>query len=159
MTALAASPLLYPIAVEPRADAVQFVRLTAADYAAASFLDGRMLAPGTPTAAVPWAEVRPAAATLSVRCHFIFHVSHVGSTLLSRLVGQHPALFSLREPAVLRFLADTHRTLDRPDCPWPRTEFDERLGKGEGAARKIDPPYRHTIASGGESSMNAQAGP
>jgi hypothetical protein len=38
-------------------------------------------------------------------------------------------------------------------------ESDEQLGKGEGAAREIDPPYRDTIASGDESSMNAQGIP
>src|SRR5438046_4135658 len=99
--ALTASPLLYPIALDPRADAVRLVRLTAADYAAASFLDARMLPADAPHAWVPWAGVRRAAAGLAPRCHFIFHISHVGSTLLSRLLGQHPALFSLREPVIL----------------------------------------------------------
>jgi hypothetical protein len=125
--ALTSSPLLYPIALEPSADTVRFVRLTAADYAAASFLDNRLMTPGQPTAAVPWAEVRAAAGQVPVRCHFIFHISHVGSTLLSRLVGNHPAFFSIREPAILRLLASVHRTLGRPECPWPREEFEERL--------------------------------
>ncbi|HEY1377634.1 MAG TPA: hypothetical protein VGF55_12615 [Gemmataceae bacterium] len=125
--ALTASPLLYPIALDPRTDAVRLVRLTEADYAAASFLDGRLMAPGTPSAAVPWADVRQAMAGRPARCHFIFHISHVGSTLLSRLVGQHPALFSLREPAVLRTLAEAHRTLGSPEATWPPAEFEERL--------------------------------
>jgi hypothetical protein len=124
---LTSSPALYPIAVDPRADAVQFIAMTQADYAAASFLDGRMLTPGVASAWCPWAEVRRAAVGLSERCHFIFHISHVGSTLLSRLLGHHPSLFSLREPAILRNLADIHLTLDQPACPWGRTEFDERL--------------------------------
>jgi hypothetical protein len=125
--ALTASPLLYPIAVDPCTDTVRLIRLTAADYAAASFLDGRLLTPGTSTAPAPWPEVRTAAADLPVRCHFLFHISHVGSTLLSRLVGQHPALFSLREPAILRSLADAQSTLGQPDCPWDREEFTDRL--------------------------------
>jgi hypothetical protein len=125
--ALTASPLLYPIATEPRADAVQLVRMAPADYAAASFLDARLLAPSVRSAWMPWADVRQAAAGLPARCHFIFHISHVGSTLLSRLLGFHPALFSLREPAILRTLADAHLTLDQPECPWGRAEYDERL--------------------------------
>src|SRR5689334_5295193 len=43
----AATPALYPMAIDPRADAVQFMTMTEADYAAASFLDARMLPPGT----------------------------------------------------------------------------------------------------------------
>jgi hypothetical protein len=125
--AVTGSPLLYPLALDLRVDAVQFIRLTASEYAAASFLDDRLREPGVPTAAVPWADVRAAAEALTPRCHFIFHISHVGSTLLSRLVGEHPAVFSLREPAILRFLAETHRTLDQPDCPWSRAEFEDRL--------------------------------
>jgi hypothetical protein len=126
--ALAASPALYPLALDPRADAVKLVRLTATDYAAASFLDARMLPPGAASAWAPWAAVRHAAAGLPERCHFIFHISHVGSTLLSRLLGQHPALFGLREPAVLRTLADAHLALEGPAGPWGRAEFGERLG-------------------------------
>jgi hypothetical protein len=51
----------------------------------------------------------------------------VGSTLLSRLIGQHQAFFSLREPAVLRLLAEVHWTLEQPDCPWNIAEFADRL--------------------------------
>jgi hypothetical protein len=124
----AATPALYPMAIDPRADAVQFMTMTEADYAAASFLDARMLPPGTTGAWAPWADVLRAAAGLPVRCHFIFHISHVGSTLLSRLLGQHPSVFSLREPAVLRTLADAHLALGQPTAPWGRAEFAERLG-------------------------------
>jgi hypothetical protein len=56
-------------------------------------------------ASIAWADIRDAAGDLPVRCDFIFHISHVGSTLLSRLLGEHPAYFSLREPAILRRLA------------------------------------------------------
>jgi hypothetical protein len=125
---LTASPALYPVAVDPRADAVQLARLTRADYAAASFLDARVLTSGVRTGWGPWADLREAAAGQPERCHFIFHISHVGSTLLSRLLGQHPAVFSLREPAILRNLADAHLALGQPDGPWSRSEFDQRLG-------------------------------
>jgi hypothetical protein len=113
--------------MDPQADTVQLIRMARADYAAASFLDRRMLTPEVKSAWVPWAEVRRAAADLPAQCHFIFHISHVGSTLLARLFDYHPALFSLREPAILRSLATIHLTLGRPDCLWSRTEFDARL--------------------------------
>jgi hypothetical protein len=126
--ALTASPLLYPLGLDLGTDAVTLVRMTAADYAAASFLDARMLPPGHQFARMPWKDVREAAAGLTARCHFIFHISHVGSTLVSRLLGQHPAFFSLREPAILRQLADVFPNLGEPNFPWSRPEFETRLG-------------------------------
>src|SRR5262245_23446235 len=97
---------------------VGFRRTTRSEYESASFLDTRMSGPRPFDARVPWTDVDRAAAGLPERCHFLFHISHVGSTLLSRLVGHHPKLFSLREPAILRTLADAHLALEHPQCPW-----------------------------------------
>src|SRR6185437_13928694 len=49
--------------------------------------------------------VTAAAGRLKPQAHYIFHTGHVGSTLVSRLVGECVGLFSLREPALLRELA------------------------------------------------------
>jgi hypothetical protein len=125
--ALTSSPLLFPIAIDPGADGVRLIRLTADDYKSASFLDNRLLTHDTPTAPASWTDVRAAAERLPLKCHFIFHISHVGSTLVSRLVGEHAALLSLREPAILRFLADAHFKIDEPESPWNRAEFEDRL--------------------------------
>ncbi len=124
---LIGSPLLYPVAVDLAADGVQFLKMPIEAYEAAGFLDRRMISPGTPTAWGRWAHVSEAATELTERCHFIFHISHVGSTLLSRLLGAHPKIFSLREPAVLRVLADAQLALGRPECPWSPEEFERRL--------------------------------
>ena len=125
---LSASPALYPLAVDLPADRIRFVPLTLAEYAAASFLDERLGIPDTDGWWCPWDEVCQAVAGLPEKCHFIFHISHVGSTLLSRLLGQHPALFSLREPAILRNLADIHLVLGQTACPWSPPVFDARVG-------------------------------
>ncbi|MHB8285373.1 MAG: hypothetical protein ACYDD1_11930 [Caulobacteraceae bacterium] len=53
----------------------------------------------------PWSTAARAADGLDKSCNFIFHIGHVGSTLLSRLLDEHPAVMSLREPPVLRTLA------------------------------------------------------
>jgi hypothetical protein len=45
----------------------------------------------------------------------------VGSTLLSRLLGAHPQILSLREPAILRTLAETRGTLSADG-------FEARIG-------------------------------
>ncbi len=101
--AVAATPRLYPLQLE--GGRVGLLDLSEDDYRAASFLDARLLGSDV---ALQWREFeaftqaqRPAA----VRAHFIFHIGHVGSTLLSRLVGEHPVLFSVREPALLRVAA------------------------------------------------------
>lgn len=112
--------------MDARADAVRLIRLTKAEYDAASFLDTRLLTPSTPSGWGPWAELQEAAAGLRERCHFIFHISHVGSTLLSRLLGHYAALFSLREPAILRDLAVAYVALDEPTRLWDRKELDAR---------------------------------
>ncbi len=103
--ALAASPELFPLNMDAVGSAIQFIRLSANDYANASFLDSRMLQPDFPQAVIPWSELQPATTGLALKCDFIFHISHAGSTLLSRLLGSHPAFFCLREPAILRQLS------------------------------------------------------
>ena len=124
---LASSPLLYPIAIERTAEAVQFLRMTEEAYVAASFLDARMLGPNPAIQVGRWGEVREATSALPEHCHFIFHISHAGSTLLSRLVGYHESLFSLREPAILRNLAEVFLWLEEPACDWTVSKFEDRL--------------------------------
>jgi len=104
--ALAASPDLFPAALDPRSRVVTLWRLSGADYRRSAFLDGRIAA-GKQSRPLPFAALADAVqeTALAENCHFIFHIGHVGSTLLSRLLGNHPALFSLREPDILRTLA------------------------------------------------------
>ncbi len=99
-TDLPASPLWYPLGVA--GDRMTLVRLSEADYAAASFLDQRLLLARPQTASLDVPSIAAAAARLVPRAHYIFHIGHVGSTLLSRLIGARPEFFSLREPALLR---------------------------------------------------------
>lgn len=103
--ALASSPALFPQALDPRTGAVTLVRLDRSAFDRASFLDERVIAPGAASRSVPWARIAAATEGLPERCNFIFHIGHVGSTLLSRLLGAHAGVFSMREPAILRTLA------------------------------------------------------
>ena len=97
---LSASPAWYPLSVA--GDRVSVVRLEEPDYAAASFLDERLLERGFTVRALPMTVLAAAAARLAPRAHYLFHVGHVGSTLISRLIGARPAFFALREPSLLR---------------------------------------------------------
>ncbi len=120
--ALTGSPELFPQAFDPQTDSVSLLRLTEADYAKASFLDGRIVGSQTMTRTVPFAEVEAAAEGLHEASDYIFHIGHVGSTLLSRLLGAHPGIFALREPAIFRTLAQI-----RAQGGWDDAKFEAHL--------------------------------
>lgn len=122
--ALAASPTLFPHRIDPLTGAVALIRLTAADYERASFLDSRAIAPGMASRTLPWEQLSAATHSLPERCNFIFHVGHVGSTLLSRLLGAYRSVFSLREPQVLRTLAQIR---SEPQASWAPDIFEARM--------------------------------
>ena len=92
-------------AVDPRAGLVRFVEMTPEDYREASFLDDRMFARQRPSHLLKWAdvvEVMPPEKRTDTR--WIFHIGHVGSTLVARLLGELESVLSVREPRALRDL-------------------------------------------------------
>ena len=125
---LGRSPELFPFALDQPGDSVAFIRLSRADYERASFLDGRLVSPQTASRVTPWRQVAAAidAAQLAERCGFIFHIGHVGSTLLSRLIGSHTGIFSLREPALLRTFAQLEDR-EAQNRSWSQQDFEARL--------------------------------
>lgn len=118
-----ASPDLYPIGFDVRTERIRFIRLDEARYAAESFLDQRILPAEGEETWLPWTDVQQAGERYGGACDFIFHIGHVGSTLLSRLLGQSPRVFSLREPEVLRDLARAELAGQEPErlAQWTRT--------------------------------------
>ncbi|CAN5216873.1 hypothetical protein BH11PLA2_BH11PLA2_02700 [soil metagenome] len=124
---LTVSPLWYPLQIDASVDRVLFVQFTRHEYEEASFLDHRSLKPGARGTWKRWQDVCSETASLEPNCHFIFHISHVGSTLLSRLLGLHPGLFCVREPRILRDLAEAHFQLEDPCRVWSSAEFASRL--------------------------------
>jgi hypothetical protein len=101
-----ATPAYLPFELDPGSGRVALLRLDEADYRAASFLDQRVLRPDSVLIETDWAKlVLPAEARRDVQ--YIFHIGNVGSTLISRLLGELPEVFALREPLLLRtFAAD-----------------------------------------------------
>ena len=92
-------------AVDPRAGLVRLVEMTAGEYRNASFLDDRMFEHPRLSHLLPWEEVSgsvPADARRDAR--WIFHIGHVGSTLVARLLGELDSVLSVREPRALRDL-------------------------------------------------------
>lgn len=104
--ALAQSALLYPQDIQFSPPTLLLLRLAQAQYRAAPFLDDRVLEAGEPIGWVPLEPVETAARAIQpLPFSFIFHIGHVGSTLLSRLLDEVPGVLGLREPLPLRRLA------------------------------------------------------
>jgi hypothetical protein len=93
-------------ALDPAAGVARLIAMDRAAYRAASFLDDRMLQQPVDAHIVPWPEVE--AAMAGNRRHdarWIFHIGHVGSTLVSRMLGELDGVLAIREPRLLRDLA------------------------------------------------------
>lgn len=119
---------VYPHQLDLVRDNVMLIRLTERDYADASFLDRRLLAGQREAAWFTWDEIaaRMGQRRAGTGAHFIFHVGHCGSTLISRLLGEL-GVIGLREPLPLRTLAEVHAELGRPECRWSGAAFEARL--------------------------------
>lgn len=85
--------------------AMSLVELTEAEYGSESFLDLRLLARGYEEVVCRREVLARAALSLKQRPHYILHIGHAGSTLVSRLIGAHEQCLSVREPHLLRALA------------------------------------------------------
>ena len=117
---LTATPRWFPHQLNVIDHKVLLVERSEADYRAASFLDDHRLPlrrcprdrrMGSPGAAMPPGARRDA--------QYIFHIGNVGSTLISRLLGELPAVFALREPLLLRTFYELDRIEGTPRSPWP----------------------------------------
>jgi hypothetical protein len=77
-------------------------------YREASFLDDRLLQAPVDAQIVPWTLIEEAVTDhLRSDARWIFHIGHVGSTLVSRLLGELDHVLAIREPRLLRDLALT----------------------------------------------------
>jgi hypothetical protein len=95
-------------ALDPAAAMLRVIAMDRQAYRDASFLDDRMLEKPHSAGIVPWTAVAgalPADARRDAR--WIFHIGHVGSTLMSRLLGEVEDVLAVREPRILRDLAFT----------------------------------------------------
>ena len=93
-------------ALDAAAGIARLVAMDAAAYRAASFLDDRLLQSPVDSQLVPWPDIEAAMAGTPRRdARWIFHIGHVGSTLVSRLLGELPGVLGVREPRLLRDLA------------------------------------------------------
>src|SRR5689334_1566529 len=99
-------------ALDPSSGMVRLVAMDRESYRAASFLDDRMLQRPLDAQVMPWPDVAAAVAEdLRSDARWIFHIGHVGSTLVSRLLGELEGVLAVREPRLLRDLAVSPRAV------------------------------------------------
>src|SRR5436305_6373534 len=76
-------------ALDPAAGQVRLVAMDREAYRAASFLDDRLLQQPVDALILPWPHIEDAmAGDLRRDARWISHIGHVGSTLVSRLLGE-----------------------------------------------------------------------
>jgi hypothetical protein len=114
---LAADPGLFAHQIDAVRDHTLLIRLSRADFVQASFLDDRILSAERQPGWLPNSVLEAAAKLVQSphARHFIFHAGHVGSTLLSRLCEDWGGVLALREPLVLRNLAELGDRAREPD--------------------------------------------
>jgi hypothetical protein len=93
-------------ALDPAAGVARLIAMSREAYRSASFLDDRMLQQPVDAHIVPWPEIEAAMSDdLRSDARWIFHIGHVGSTLISRMLGEISGVLAIREPRLLRDLA------------------------------------------------------
>jgi hypothetical protein len=98
------TPEWLPFELDLATGRVALLRLSEAAYEAASFLDQRVLGPDSEIRRIAWSSLDlPPEARRDAG--WIFHIGNVGSTLISRLLGELPGVLALREPLALRSFA------------------------------------------------------
>ena len=88
-------------ALDPTGELVRLVEMNREAYRLASFLDDRMFQAPRNSQIGRWFEIVeaiPADARRDAR--WIFHIGHVGSTLVARLLGELEGVLSIREPRI-----------------------------------------------------------
>ncbi|PTD19943.1 hypothetical protein [Sphingomonas fennica] len=136
---------LFVQSLDVAGDRLLVARMAEADYAGASFLDQRILTPDRPCQWFGWEDLERLSGSLPATACHIFHIGHVGSTLISRLLGELPDVLAVREPVLLRGLADLRRIRGRPESAWSPQRFDARVGMALGWLSRTFRPEQRAI--------------
>jgi len=115
----------YPLyAIDPAQDRAWALHFDREDYRRASFLDQRALQHRNVSGWIlSGAELRAAAEPPAPgkRLHWLFHIGHCGSSLVSRLLDLVPGVLGLREPLPLLTLAHEPAAERHPWLPTVRS--------------------------------------
>ena len=119
-------------ALDPATGMVRVVKMDEEAYRSASFLDDRMLQASHFAGVVPWESVADAVPPdAHTDARWIFHIGHVGSTLVARLLGELDGVLSVREPRFLRDLAMLSEDQRRAVSPVAQALFSRSFARDE----------------------------
>lgn len=122
------SPGLFLRDVDPVGGRAVFTPMDEASYRASAFLDNRIVRAGDRDLVSDLDDLIDLARTAGAGrrlIHYLFHVGHCGSTLISRVLGERSCYLALREPPLLMGLSRSLRGLDRPGFPFSRRRWEE----------------------------------
>ena len=122
------NPDWLPFDIELSDGVIRLIQLSEAIYGVESFLDERVY-PNRNQRIISFDSI-DSAVSCDEKLNFIFHLGHVGSTLLSRVLGCGPSTFSVREPAILRRIANLVLESREPICAWPLARLEAGLDAG-----------------------------
>ena len=108
------------------ADQILLSELSEPDYKTASFLDQRIITPQLIHHTLPFSAVENLPVTGNLPPYYICHIGHVGSTLMSRFFGELPSILAVREPQILRDLAQISQIKREAHSPWPLEQYEAR---------------------------------
>ena len=121
------SPALFLRDVDPVRGRAIFTPMNEASYRASPFLDNRIVRAAERDLVADLddlIELAAAGQTEPPLIHYLFHMGHCGSTLISRILGERPCYLSLREPPLLMGLSRSLRALGRPGFPLSRKRWE-----------------------------------
>ena len=124
----AADASLLPHMADLANDRVLIALVGEADYRGASFLDQRLLTDRIGREWMAW-DALPDLGTAAPSPYFIFHIGHVGSTLVSRLLAEVGDVLPLREPMLLRTMTQVAERVDRPESVWSPALYRLRMAQ------------------------------
>lgn len=137
-------PVFMPFRLDAVGRRMLFVRLDRTQRMQAAFLDERVLTASPQGGWVPL-EVLPAVTDTPAGCHFVFHIGHCGSTLLSQLLAVRPQTQVLREPLTLRTLAEHQYEAGLPCGRFSSTQWQQLLHDTVSRLARPLVPDRHTV--------------
>jgi hypothetical protein len=124
-------------ALDPASGLVRLVEMDRATYRAASFLDDRLLQSPVRSCVMSMVDLAAAMPSEARRdARWIFHIGHVGSTLIARLLGELESVLSVREPRLLRDLAALPSAERAPLMPAVQALYSRTFGPRETALIK-----------------------
>lgn len=116
---------------------VRLVEMSREAYRAASFLDDRMFHQPLNAITIRWGQVQAALGrNYRADARWIFHIGHVGSTLVARLLGEIDGVLSIREPRILRDVAAMGSTERSSYVPTLKKLFSRGFGPADVALVK-----------------------